>query len=148
MTGFYPIGKHTVACANAAMMNDTVKKLWNSFCLTDGELEIVPCDEFVFRVGETALPALAPGKEFALTVDERGIALVGRDYGSLMRGFCALLLKFEYKRLDVVIRHTREESHYLLENRMVHLCVFPDNDLYFIKKFIQSAFSTHFKHFF
>ena len=40
---------------------------------------------------------LPRGSEFALKVDEKGICIIGENYGGLMRGFFALLMKAEYE---------------------------------------------------
>ena len=46
------------AFANTGMNNDSVKKMWSRFCLGQSDIEIVPCDEFVFRIGDISLPEL------------------------------------------------------------------------------------------
>ena len=50
MNDFYKLGYKTQAVANAGMNNATVKKMWNSFCLTEGNLEITPCEAFIFCI--------------------------------------------------------------------------------------------------
>ena len=129
-------GKAT-ACADEKMHNSTVNNLWNSFCLGDGELTLTKGPENTFRLGDTPLPTLREGKEYALRVDEKGAAVVGRDFGGLMRGFMVLLMKIEYDQEDLRIAYTCEESAYRLENRMIHICIFPDNTRYSIKKLIR-----------
>lgn len=63
-----------------------------------------------------------------------------------MRGFYSLLLKFEYENGLVKIKHTAEESEYRLERRMIHICVFPENSLYFIKKLIRLSTLCQYTH--
>lgn len=125
------------AVAHGKMNNDTVKRLWKSFCLTDGELEVKEDDGFVFRLGDTALPELPAGKEYALSVTETGAAVVGKDYGGLVRGFLCLLMKIEYGEDTFKIKAVEEQSEFTVKNRMIHICVFPENDLYYIKRLIR-----------
>ena len=142
----FTIGAMTAAVAYRQMDNDTVKKLWKGFTLTIGSLQITPCDDFVFRVGTTPVPALPDGKEYALTADEHGVAVIGRDYGGLLRGFMALLMKIEYKDKTLFIRPVQTQSRYTVQTRMIHICVFPENDLYFIKKLIRLSALCQYTH--
>lgn len=133
---FYLTSKVTaVACGE--MNNETVKTLWHRFSILKSELEIVPCDSFSFAIGKMPLPALEEGKEYALCIDERGAAVVGRDFNSLMRGYFALLMKMLSTKIDVYMEDCAEQSGYTVANRMMHICVFPENDFYFIQKLIR-----------
>lgn len=146
MNNFYVLKENETATAYGKMNNTAVKNLWKSFCLTKGELNFRTSEEFIFAIGSTTPPTLTKGKEFALKTDKDGICVVGRDYGGLMRGFFALLLKFEYENRSVKINYTDEESSYKLDKRMIHICVFPENDLYFIKKLIRLAALCQYTH--
>ena len=128
------------------MDNKTIKKLWDNFTLSEVSLDMTHCDDFVFKVGDVALPALEDGKEYALSVDQNGIAIVGKDYGGLVRGFYALLMKIEFRSEATVIEPVIEQSNYILQNRMIHFCVFPENDLYFIKKMIRLSALCQYTH--
>lgn len=132
--------------ADQKMNNETVKKLWNSFCLTLGEIHFEKGENFTFRLGSTPLPTLQAGKEYVLTVDEKGAAIVGKDYGGLLRGFISLLMKIEQEGTAFKIRTITEESDYKIANRMLHICVFPENNLYFIKKLIRLAALCQYTH--
>ncbi len=138
-------GKLTVQ-ADKRMNNKTVKKLWNSFCFGDITLDIKSVDDCIFRLGDTKLPDLNDGKEYALRVDKNGAAIVGKDYGGLMRGFISLLMKIECADSGFIIKPVTEQSNYKIKNRMIHICVFPENDLYFIKKLIRLAGLCQYTH--
>ena len=132
--------------ADPRMCNESVKKLWRSFLLGKGDLILQPGKENTFRLGNTPLPVLTDGKEYALAVDEKGVAIVGRDYGGLMRGFMSLLMKIEYKKNNYSIQAVAEESNYRIANRFIHICVFPENDLYFITKLVRLAALCQYTH--
>ena len=142
----YIITPTPTALAHHRMDNPSVKKLWNSFTLTKGQLAVTQSEDFVFQIGSTPIPALTPGKEYALQIDEQGAAVVGRDYDGLMRGYFTLLMKLEHTKDSTFMRCTREESEYLIQNRMIHICVFPENDLYFIKKLIRLSALCQYTH--
>lgn len=133
----YILGSQVTAVADIQMNNATVKNLWNGFCLTESALALEAGASFTFRLGDVTLPKLPEGKEYILQVTQQGVAVVGKDYGGLMRGFISLLLKIEQEDHTLKIKAVTEESGYTIENRMIHICVFPENDLYFIKKLIR-----------
>ncbi len=132
--------------ADERMNNHTVKQLWNSFCLSGGTLNIQGGQNCTFCLGQADLPILAKDKEYALSVTESGAAIVGKDYGGLMRGFVSLLMKIEWDHEILKIKTCTEQSNYNIQNRMIHICVFPENDLYFIKKLIRLAGLCQYTH--
>ena len=134
------------ATANIQMYNRTALTLWNRFTLDYSTLTFIDTDEPIFRIGSTPLPERPPEKDYTFRVDENGIALTGRDYGGLMRGFMALLMKIEHDEKGCYLPYCEEESQYTICNRMLHLCVFPENDLYFIKKLIRLAGLCQYTH--
>ena len=146
MSDYLFLQDKTIAMADERMQNATVTKLWNSFTLTMGEIGFEKGDTSTFRLGCTQLPTLSDGKEYALTVDEHGIAIVGKDYCGLMHGFMSLLMKIETDETTCKIRFVTEESSYKIRNRMLHICVFPENDLYFIKKLVRLAALCQYTH--
>ena len=136
----------TTVVADPRMHNTSVKQLWRSFLLGKGDLILQPGEENTFRLGRTPLPVLADGKEYALAVDENGAAIVGRDYSGLVRGFMSLLMKIEYGKNSYSIRAAAEDSNYRIANRFLHICVFPENDLYFIRKLVRLAALCQYTH--
>jgi len=146
MKGYLLLDSKTTVTADKKMNNATVRKLWSSFHLTMGDICFEAGENNTFRLGDTPLPALPEGKEYVLKVDENGAAIVGNDYGGLMRGFMSLLLKIDHEDTVFKIKAVTEESNYKIKNRMIHICVFPENDLYFIKKLIRLAAVCQYTH--
>lgn len=134
------------ACADPNMQNETTKKLWSGFCFGGSEILFQNGAEFTFRIGQEALPVLPTGKEYALSVSEKGVAIVGKDYGGLMRGFSVLLMKIESEGESFRIPACKEESNYKLANRMIHICVFPENDFNYIKKLLRLSALCQYTH--
>ncbi len=146
MNDYLFLNSKTTVIADDRMNNETVKKLWNSFTLTTGEICFKKGEDFSFRLGNTQLPILSEGKEYVLKVDDTGAAIVGKDYGGLMRGFMSFLMKIEQDETALKIKTVLEESDYTIHNRMIHICVFPENDLYFIKKLIRLSALCQYTH--
>lgn len=146
MINYFVIENSSTVYADKRMHNDTVKKLWKSFCLNNGEINFENGENFTFRLGDVSIPKLSSDKEYVLTVTENGVAIVGKDYGGLMRGFMSLLMKIEWDDEVLKIGTVTEESDYNIKNRMIHICIFPENDFYFIKKLIRLAGLCQYTH--
>ena len=146
MSDYLFLDNKTTVIADDRMNNETVKKLWNSFNLTMGDISFEKGETYTFQLGNTPLPTLSAGKEYALKVDKHGAAITGKDYGGLMRGFMSLLMKMESDETTLKIKSVLEESNYNIHNRMIHICVFPENDLYFIKKLIRLCALCQYTH--
>lgn len=138
--------QNPTAQADAAMDGALVRKLWKSFSLNGSELLLTPGRPNTFVMGEVSPPALPEGKEFALLVTEDGAAVTGANFGGLMRGFFSLLMKLEADGKTLRLPPCREESGYTVPRRMLHLCVFPENDLYFIRKMLRLAALCQYTH--
>ncbi len=146
MSKTFVLSSRVAVCADKKMQNDTVKNLFKSFCLGDGEITFTDGPDNTFRVGQTALPTLPEGKEYAIAVDENGIAIVGENYGGLMRGFMVALMQIDYTPDSMFIPVGNWESEYRIKNRMIHICVFPDNPRHFTRKMLRLAGLCQYTH--
>ncbi len=146
MNGYFILKNSVSAVADKRMINGTVKNLWNGFCFKDSELDITEGENCTFLIGDAEIPHINGNKDYALCVDGKGIALVGKDYPSLMRGFMALIMKIEYCGDEVFVRFCNEESEYSVLNRMIHICIFPETEFYFAKKLIRLAGVCQYTH--
>ena len=146
MSTCYLLPAAVTAVCSGKMMNDAVRRLWQRFTLDTAQLTMQACDAAVFRIGETALPELAAGDEYAIRIDTQGAAVVGRDHGGLMRGFAVLLMQLEFDGLQPLLKPAELHGVYRIARRMIHICVFPENDLYFIKKLVRLAAVCQYTH--
>lgn len=146
MTDRYLLGDRISAVACSRMDTEPVKTLWSRSCSAEKRLSIQPCGEFRFQIGSTEPPLLSTRAEYALRVNEGGISLVGRDFGGLMRGFFSLLMKIEHENGTDQIAYVEEQGEYRIQDRMIHLCIFPETDLYFIRKLIRLAALCQYTH--
>lgn len=129
---------------------ETAEKLWKGFTFGCSELELSECDDFSFTVGDCERAALQEDCEYAVRVDERGVSIVAKDESCLMRGFCALLMYVDYLDLekDIILKIPQLDlsGKYLISERMIHLCIFPETDFYFLKKMIRLAGVLQYTH--
>ena len=135
---FY-IGKEVTAYADVRFKNDILLKLFNRFTYTESVLRVEVGAENTFVIGDIEVPEIPDGCEYTALVNEKGVAIVGRDYSSLMRGYFSILMKIEREmgKRELFIDPVCENKAYDIKNRMAHLCVFPENTLSEIKKYIR-----------
>ncbi len=123
--------------ADPELDNLTVKTLWERFSLGRSTLAVAPGAPGTFVLGKATPPALPEGCEYVLQADQNGAAVTGADYNGLVRGVMALMMRMEHQDGQTFIAPVTQEGRYRLKNRMIHLCVFPENDLHFIKKLVR-----------
>lgn len=146
MQKYFTFTSSVTAVCDRRMHHTVIQNLWKSFCFTDGNMDFQSGENCTFRLGNTAIPTLPPEKEYVLRVDENGVAIIGKDYGGLVRGFVSLLMKTEYADDHFQVAVGEWKSAYIVKNRMIHICVFPENDLYFLKKLIRLAGLCQYTH--
>lgn len=146
MQNCFVLSPKVTARADQKMHNDTTKKLFQSFCLGDGEITFTEGPANTFCLGSTPVPTLPEGKEYAICIDENGIAIAGDSYGGLMRGFMVMLMQIDYQPEGLYIPFGCLESNYRIKNRMIHICVFPDNPRYFTRKMLRLAGLCQYTH--
>ncbi len=143
------INKKVTAAVCAEFENESVKSVWRGFTFGQSELitEVSPELSFAITVGTASLPALPADKEYAYRVTSSGIALRGKDYPALVRGFFDLAMQVEYDADGTLYINERERtSSFTLPIRMIHVCAFEQTRLLELKKLVRLAASVGFTH--
>lgn len=114
-------------------------KLFNRFTYKTSTLKIEDGIPNTFVIGAVEIPEISQGCEYAISVNAKGVAIAGIDYSSLVRGYFSMLMKIkrEMGKKELFIDPVCENKAYDIKNRMIHLCVFPENSLSEIKKYIR-----------
>ncbi|MBE6580777.1 MAG: hypothetical protein E7650_04065 [Ruminococcaceae bacterium] len=140
MNGFY-FKDRVQARADLAVEQTLLCELFEGFCHQSCTLTLVRGASNTFVLGAPhRLPEMDETCEYALLADASGVAVVGRDTASLMRGIVALLLKIEPvtgQEKGFMIAACEEQSSFTVKNRMVHLCVFPETTYLTFQKFVR-----------
>lgn len=137
----YIISKKTVAYVDRRMDCDTVRNLFRGFCFGTCELETLPGEDCRFVVGEPQITECPADQEYAIFADAKGLAVVAHSYPSLMRGYIALLMKIDNVNIvgQLGIAPVCERSNYVLSNRMIHFCIFPETDWSLFRRYVRLA---------
>ncbi len=86
--------------------------------------------------------------EYVINVTDNGVYVEGYDYSSTLRGFLALLEKIKYSAEDdfFYIENCCITEKPLIDFRCVHLCIFPETKLDFLKRCVRSCAIAKFSH--
>lgn len=128
------------AIAHKSLNNETLKWLWFSFSSRLSTIEFCPTDELVFSIGNVEIPSL-DGKEYAVSVAPDGVCVVGQNEKALIHGYIKLIsmikiLNTSDEPLFSIENCILKESP-LIDNRMVHFCVFPETELWELERFVR-----------
>lgn len=143
--GRFNIPAKANAIAGKALDSAIMKEFWNRFTFGSSELKLKPSDEFVFSLGEAK--KVFPGeKDYAINIEENGIFLSAKDERSLKEGFITLMDMFLPDEDGAYADCLTIKESPLIKNRMIHFCVFPDTELWEIKKFIRLSGALKYSH--
>lgn len=147
--GSYIIPKNVIATANHCLNKDIIKEFWFLYSCRASNLEINETDGFIFKIGEAKTLSL-DGMEYAINVEKTGITLNAKDEKSLLCGFMTLLdhLKATDERgeLEMKAECVEIKEKALIQNRMIHFCIFPETKLWELQKFLRFCAALKFTH--
>lgn len=148
--GNYVFGAKTLCKASDILNKPIFKELWQRFCCNSGEIEFNYEKDFNFTIGG-ANTLLAPQSGFILEVTKDGVSLSASDEKNLIYGYFTLI-----ERICPISTKKGEESFSIecckvyddakVKVRMLHLCVFPETPLSFLKKMLRTAAFLRYSH--
>lgn len=143
--GRFNIPAKANAVAGKALDSAIMKEFWHRFTFESSALSLNTADDFIFSLGE-AKKVLPGEKDYAINVEETGIFLSAKDEKSLKEGFITLMDMFLPDEDGAYANSLTIKESPLIKNRMIHFCVFPDTELWEIKKFIRLSGALKYSH--
>ena len=150
VNGSYIFGFRTQCTANKALCKSIFQELWKGFCCTVGEIEFACVDDLAIKIGQVET-LKKPENGYVMEITEQGVSISASDVKNLIFGFFALLeritpisTKKGEERFSIACCKVKDEA--CVKIRMAHLCVFPETDLAFIRKFIRAAAFLRYTH--
>ena len=147
--GRFDIPKTMVATAHPCFNKEVIKEFWSNFTFGSSSLEICETAEPIFRVGDTKCIPLS-GCEYSVNIEKDGFCIFAEDESGLFHGFMALLDRIrsddgEDGILPFLDSCSFREKPYI-EHRMVHFCVFPETELWELRKFLRFTAALKYTH--
>ena len=146
--GLFLIYKNIKGSIHRSLSGDLFREFWHGFTNHRSEIEFEYTDSYTFRVGNADIPELK-GAEYAINVEESGFAVVAENNKGLLHGFMTLLDMIHTTDQGGAIAYLncgviRERPRIAV--RMVHFCVFPETNLYMLKRFLRFSAALKYTH--
>ena len=137
------------AVANPCMNKDILKEYWYNFSFECSTLELTATDELVFAVGNAPKLPLN-GCAYSVNVTPDGICIFAETEQDLLHGYMTLL--DQIKAIDVddqtaaSIECCEFAERALIQNRMVHFCIFPETEFFELQRFVRLCGALKYTH--
>lgn len=147
--GIFVLPAAVSAVANPCMDKDILKEYWRNFSFDTSALELTPTDELVFAVGNAPKLPLN-GCAYSVNVTPDGICIFAETEQDLLHGYMTLL--DQIKAIDVDdetaagIECCEFAERALIQNRMVHFCIFPETELWQLQRFVRMCGALKYTH--
>ena len=137
------------AIAHPCLNKIIIKEFWHNFTFQSCTLNVCESKEFVFSIGNTK-PLLIDDCDYSINVGPDGICVYAENEKNLIRGFMTLLDRFhaiDYEEtLAVEIACCQIKDKPMIQNRMVHFCIFPETELWELQRFIRFCGALKYTH--
>ena len=147
--GSFTFHGEVCAMANACLNKQIFKEFWKNFSFGCASLEMQETDTLTFAVGDVKELAL-DGCDYSINIELGGICVCGKDEHALIRGYLTMLDCFKATDRDgqTVIEATccRIKDRAIVQNRMVHFCIFPETELWELQRFVRLCGALKYTH--
>lgn len=150
LSGSFIFGDKVTAKAHPSLSKDIFAELWNGYCFRSSHLAVETAESLSFSVGSST-PADHNGFDFALRVTTDGISITSDTREGLARGFLTLIERIEPVELAEGRVSLKVDCCDICDApdvavRMVHLCIFPETDLFFLKRMLRFCGMLKYSH--
>lgn len=147
--GSYLFPAHACAVAHSSLNKDVIKEFWHNFTFQSSELLISECDDYVFTVG-TADRIPLNGEAYSVHVSPEGVCVYAENEKDLLCGWMTLLDRLQAADVADGIAAEAEccviADSPLIQNRMVHFCIFPETELWELRRFVRLCGALKYTH--
>ena len=140
-------GEMVASCASC-LCKDIFSEMWNNFSFGFSSITFKEDESLKFTVGECEIPELC-GEDFAISIEKCGIAILAKGECELRHAFFTLLDKIKISDEDdslLSIECALIRDSAKIGMRMVHFCVFPETELYELRRFIRFSAALRLTH--
>ncbi len=127
--------------------NKVIKEIFGGFTFNKIALEFKDGVENALSCGVNSAPVLPKDASFICEICREGFGISAKDYPSLARGLLTLLMQIQYENDGSLYMESGIfTDNYKVENRMLHICVFPETTLDLLKKLIRLSGALQYTH--
>ena len=147
--GLYIIDTNASATAHRSLDSGVIREFWQGFTFTYSRLDMRSCDEYIFALGNAEKLPL-DGYAYSINITGSGVCVNAADRPGLMQGFMTLLDRITAMDIGdtpcAVLECCEIKDFPSIRNRMAHLCVFPETELYEIRRLFRLFAALKYTH--
>jgi len=137
------------ATAHSCLNTDIVREFWKNFSYKGSTLSITESDHLIFSVGNVQ-PLPLEDSDYSIRVEAAGIYVSGKSEADLIRGLMTLIDRFEMvdrdETFDIKVECFELRESPIIPTRMVHFCVFPETELFELRRFVRFCGALKYTH--
>ena len=147
--GSFTFSGNINAVAHSSLNKSIIKEFWHNFTFKSSTLNISESDELVFSVGNVKAVSL-DGCDYSINIEKDGFCVYAENEQNLIHGFMTLLDRFvavdREDLLAIEIDCCEIKDKPIIENRMVHFCIFPETGLWEVQRFVRFCAALKYTH--
>lgn len=147
--GHFVFSEAVTAHAHPCLDKEIFKEFWHNFAFGCSTLSLKACQTLTFSVGDVA-PLPLDGHAYSLRIEPDGLCLSAESEEALRYGFMTLLDRFTARDTDGELQIAIPCAHMwhraALSHRMVHVCVFPETELWELQRFVRLCGALQYTH--
>ena len=137
------------AISHPCLNKEIFKEFFNNFTFNSSSLDLEQSDQLIFLAGNAeALPL--DGFDYTVNVKNDGICIFAKDEKSLIMGFMSLLDKIRHDpdrdEIKAIADCCEIKDSPLIKTRMTHFCVFPETELFELRRFVRLCGALKYSH--
>lgn len=137
------------AIAHPCLNKNIIKEFWSNFTFQSSTLNVSECNEYIFSIGN-AKPLSLDNCDYSINIEPDGICVFAENEKNLLRGFMTLLDRFHAvdrdESLAVELDCCQIKDKPIIQNRMVHFCIFPETEIWELQRFIRFCGALKYTH--
>lgn len=147
--GAFVFGGTVTAVAHPCMNKDVLREFWHNFSFACSELAVTEDEGLFFSVGGV-LPLPTEGYAYTVRVEQNGFCIAAESERDLLFGFMTLIDRIRPSaREDAAtaeIACCEIADSPAVHNRAVHFCIFPETELWELRRFVRLCGALKFTH--
>ena len=147
--GAFIFSKKVTALAHSCIDKEIIKEFWHNFTSHASSLEVNVTDEYIFSIGNAERISL-DGADYSINITNDGIFILAKDEKTLLQSYMTLLDQFKViddsGENEIFLSASEIRDKALVQNRMIHFCVFPETKLWELQKFLRFTAALKFTH--
>ena len=147
--GRFVFSKTQTAFASPCLCKEIFSQLWQGFCYRLSDLKTTATEKPTFCIGK-ATPVPLGDYSYSIVIDESGVCISAKSDRDLILGFMTLIDRIytidqnDQTLCAIDCCKILESPRY--DNRMIHLCIFPDMKIWELERFVRLCGALRFSH--